>query len=82
MMTKRLLRIAAVDGETALGPWEMQPTGKAIHPPVLLVHGATFGAALFDLPLAGYSLMRELAGSGRLSMRSILGDMARRTETA
>ncbi|MBR1284299.1 alpha/beta hydrolase [Bradyrhizobium sp. AUGA SZCCT0177] len=61
MTTKRLLRIAAKDGETALGLWEMQPVGPAILPPVLLVHGATFGSALFDLPLAGYSLMQELA---------------------
>ena len=65
MMTKRLLRIEAADGQTALGLWEMLPVGPAIHPPVLLVHGATFGSALFDLPLAGYSLMQELAGSGR-----------------
>ena len=65
MMTKRLLRIEAADGETALGLWEMQPIGEAIHPPVLLVHGATFGSALFDLPLAGYSLMQELARGGR-----------------
>ncbi|MBR1148640.1 alpha/beta fold hydrolase [Bradyrhizobium sp. AUGA SZCCT0431] len=61
MTTKRLLRIAAKDGETALGLWEMQPVGPAILPPVLLVHGATFGSALFDLPVAGYSLMQELA---------------------
>ena len=65
MMTKRLLRIGAADGETALGLWEMPPVGRAILPPVLLVHGATFGSALFDLPLAGYSLMQELAGGGR-----------------
>jgi pimeloyl-ACP methyl ester carboxylesterase len=65
MMTKRLLRIGAADGEAALGLWEMQPAGPVIHPPVLLVHGATFGSALFDLPLSGYSLMREIAGSGR-----------------
>jgi pimeloyl-ACP methyl ester carboxylesterase len=34
-------------------------------PPVLLVHGATFGSGLFDLPLPGYSLMEELAQDGR-----------------
>ena len=34
-------------------------------PPVLLVHGATFGSELFDLPLPGYSLMEELAAHGR-----------------
>jgi pimeloyl-ACP methyl ester carboxylesterase len=33
--------------------------------PVLIVHGATFGAALFDLPSAGYSLMAALAVEGR-----------------
>ncbi len=65
MMTKRLLRIAAADGETALGLWEMHPVGELLYPPVLLVHGATFGSALFDLPLSGYSLMQELAGRGR-----------------
>ena len=42
----------------------MQPAGPAIHPPVLLVHGATFGSALFDLPVSGYSLMQELARGG------------------
>jgi pimeloyl-ACP methyl ester carboxylesterase len=34
-------------------------------PPVLLVHGATFGSGLFDLPLPGYSLMEELAQGDR-----------------
>lgn len=34
-------------------------------PPVLLVHGATLGASLFDLPLPGYSLLREMADAGR-----------------
>jgi pimeloyl-ACP methyl ester carboxylesterase len=34
-------------------------------PPVLLVHGATIGATLFDLPLPSYSLMANLAGPGR-----------------
>jgi pimeloyl-ACP methyl ester carboxylesterase len=31
----------------------------------LLLHGATFGARLFDLPRAGYSLMTEFASEGR-----------------
>ena len=65
MTTKRLLAIAGADGETALGLWEMAPAGRVALPPVLLVHGATFGSALFDLPLAGYSLMKELADGGR-----------------
>jgi pimeloyl-ACP methyl ester carboxylesterase len=34
-------------------------------PPVLLVHGATLGASLFDLPRPGYSLMAWLASKGR-----------------
>jgi Alpha/beta hydrolase family len=34
-------------------------------PPMLLLHGATFGARLFDLPRAGYSLMAALASEGR-----------------
>jgi pimeloyl-ACP methyl ester carboxylesterase len=34
-------------------------------PPVLLVHGATIGATLFDLPLPSYSLMSNLASAGR-----------------
>lgn len=32
--------------------------------PVLVVHGSTLGAALFDLPVAGYSMLNELASSG------------------
>jgi pimeloyl-ACP methyl ester carboxylesterase len=34
-------------------------------PPMLLLHGATFGARLFDLPRPGYSLMTQLASGGR-----------------
>src|SRR6266446_2646850 len=34
-------------------------------PPMLLLHGATFGARLFDLPRAGYSLITALASEGR-----------------
>jgi pimeloyl-ACP methyl ester carboxylesterase len=32
---------------------------------MLLLHGATFGARLFDLPRVGYSLMTALASEGR-----------------
>jgi pimeloyl-ACP methyl ester carboxylesterase len=39
-------------------------TNKGLRP-VLVVHGSTFGATLFDLPVAGYSMLRELASSGR-----------------
>ena len=35
-------------------------------PPMLLVHGATFGARLFDLPRVGYSLMAALGSDGRV----------------
>src|SRR5262245_46304734 len=34
-------------------------------PPVLLVHGATLGANLFDVPRPDYSLMTRLARPGR-----------------
>ena len=59
-MQKRLLKIAR-PGLPTLGLWQMSPRSEQL-PPVLLVHGATYGAAIFDLELPGYSLMRELAG--------------------
>ena len=34
-------------------------------PPLLLLHGATLGACVFDLPMRGYSLMSALASAGR-----------------
>jgi len=39
-------------------------TNKGLRP-VLVVHGSTFGVTLFDLPVPGYSMLRDLAGSGR-----------------
>jgi len=63
----RLLRTVA-SGATrpALGILEKRcRTSDPRRPPVLLVHGATLGAALFDLPSGGYSLMAELAKPGR-----------------
>jgi pimeloyl-ACP methyl ester carboxylesterase len=67
MLETRLLRIAAPDdGSIQLGILEKRSTAVDRRlPPVLLLHGATFGARLFDLPRAGYSLMAELAGMGR-----------------
>jgi len=59
-----LVRIDAQGGPLAL----LARRGGDADPrlaPVLLVHGATLGASLFDLPLPGYSLLRELAGMGR-----------------
>jgi pimeloyl-ACP methyl ester carboxylesterase len=63
----QLLRIDATQtGAIALGLREMRPSpGDRRLPPALLLHGATFGAALFDLPRSGYSLMAALAEAGR-----------------
>lgn len=66
MVDTRLLRIEPAHGRpVALGLREKRPSGGLDRPPVLLVHGATLGAALFDLPRAGYSLMAALARDGR-----------------
>lgn len=63
----RLHMIAAPDADDLrLGILERR--GDELDPnlaPALLIHGATLGAKLFDLPLAGYSLMAELARPGR-----------------
>ena len=34
-------------------------------PPAVVVHGSTLGAALFDLPVAGYSMLSDFASDGR-----------------
>lgn len=53
-------------GDISLGLLEKRSPGiDPLLPPVLLVHGATFGANLFDLPLPGYSMISELAAMGR-----------------
>ena len=66
MLETQLLRIDAPQtGAIPLGLREMRPPGDRRLPPVLLLHGATFAAALFDLPRPGYSLMAALAGAGR-----------------
>jgi pimeloyl-ACP methyl ester carboxylesterase len=67
MIETRLLRIRWPDrGSVPLGIVEKRPQALDERlPPVLLVHGATFGQALFDLPRAGYSLMGEMAIKGR-----------------
>lgn len=61
-----VLRIPAPHGGHILGllARDCISPNKAIRP-VLIVHGATLGAALFDLPLPGYSLLDALARSGR-----------------
>jgi alpha-beta hydrolase superfamily lysophospholipase len=62
----RLHFIAARDHGISLGILERRgPAPDGRFPPVLLVHGATFGVALFDLPVPGYSLIAELALAGR-----------------
>lgn len=67
MIETRLLRIRPPDaGSVPLGVTEKRTrTLDGRLPPVLLVHGATFGQALFDLPRAGYSLMGDMAIKGR-----------------
>lgn len=64
----RLLRVAAPRSDgILLGILEKRsPNPNLRLPPILLVHGATFGASLFDLPLPGYSLMHRLASVGRV----------------
>lgn len=62
-MQKQLLHITRT-GLPTLGLWRMTPPAERL-PPVLLVHGATYGAAIFDLARPGYSLMHELATDGR-----------------
>ena len=63
----RVIRIDATDtGGVSLGMLEKScQVRDGRLPPVLLVHGATFGAALFDLPVPGYSLMSALSAAGR-----------------
>jgi pimeloyl-ACP methyl ester carboxylesterase len=60
----KLLRIIAHDG-LKLGLWELAPIIETKAAPVLLVHGATYGAVIFDLDKPGYSLMADLASTGR-----------------
>ncbi len=63
----RLHRITA-RGATDITIGILEKRGEPVEPrlpPVLLVHGATLGASLFDLPRPGYSLMAWLANKGR-----------------
>jgi pimeloyl-ACP methyl ester carboxylesterase len=68
MAETRLIRIRASGAEgVSLGILEKRPARRELSlPPILLIHGATFGAVLFDLPLPGYSLMSHLANGGRV----------------
>ncbi len=64
--TSRLLHVPRKEEGVPLGVLSRNggSSGDGLAP-ILLVHGATFGAGLFDLPLPGYSLMDELALDGR-----------------
>jgi pimeloyl-ACP methyl ester carboxylesterase len=63
----RLLRTRAPGAPSIeIGILENRPSALDVRlPPMLLLHGATFSARLFDLPRAGYSLMAALAAQGR-----------------
>jgi pimeloyl-ACP methyl ester carboxylesterase len=55
----------AADSGVSLALFEVAPTNAApTKTPVLLLHGATFGAPMFDLPLPGYSMQAFLAMRG------------------
>ncbi|MGE0283013.1 MAG: alpha/beta hydrolase [Rhizobiaceae bacterium] len=60
-----ILRIPGPPGGQPLGLRERRCRDTTNKPPIILIHGATLGAALFDLPCAGYSLMEALAADGR-----------------
>jgi pimeloyl-ACP methyl ester carboxylesterase len=67
MAETRLHRIPA-PGATGLTLGVLEKRSDPIDPrlpPILLAHGATLGARLFDLPRPGYSLMASLAERGR-----------------
>jgi pimeloyl-ACP methyl ester carboxylesterase len=73
----QLLRIDAPQtGGIPLGLREMRPPGDRRLPPVLLLHGATFAAALFDLPRRGYSLVLRSRAPAVRSTRSTSGATA------
>lgn len=62
----RVLRINAPNADDVfLGIVECRPASPGRLRPVLLVHGATLGVRLFDLPLPGYSLFSALSEGGR-----------------
>lgn len=63
---RREHRLPATDGRDApLGLQEAMPAnGDARQTPVLLLHGATFGSAMFDIHVPGYSLQNFLAARG------------------
>ena len=63
---RRELRLPPVQGRDGpLGLLQVRPAEGAPHPiPVVLLHGATFGSAMFDIPVPGYSFQAFLAARG------------------
>ena len=61
-----VIRISSPDGAFSLGLLHRASSApRGALPPMLVVHGATLGASVFDLPLSGYSLLAHLAARGR-----------------
>lgn len=58
------LRAPGTD-DIRLGLIQRGSSGGRAAIPALVVHGSTLGAALFDLPVAGYSMLSDLASGGR-----------------
>lgn len=63
---RRELRLPPVPGRDGpLGLLQVRPAEGAPHAtPVVLLHGATFGSAMFDIPVPGYSFQAFLAARG------------------
>lgn len=61
-MQKQLVKLVR-PAQPVLALWEMAHAENS-RTPVLLLHGATYGAAIFDLQREGYSLMGQLASFG------------------
>jgi pimeloyl-ACP methyl ester carboxylesterase len=63
----RMLRLDADGaGGVVLGITEYRPAKRILRRPALLVHGATLGIQLFDLPRPGYSLFSAIGEPGRV----------------
>lgn len=53
------------DRDTPLGLQEARPAdGRQRETPIILLHGATFGSAMFDIAVPGYSMQNFLAALG------------------
>lgn len=65
-IVKRNHKLAPTNNRDAeLGIQEVAPTGSDVkNTPIVLLHGATFGSPMFDLPVPGYSFQEYLAKQG------------------